>query len=79
MHSAVNKRSLVIAGHKTSVTLEDAFWSALQEIASSRHATVRALIDEIESTRRHANLSSHIRMFILEYYRSHTGSSHTVH
>jgi predicted DNA-binding ribbon-helix-helix protein len=79
MYSTAIKRSVTIAGHKTSVTLEDAFWSALQEIASSRRATVRALIDEIESTRRGANLSSHIRMFILDYYRLHPGLSHALH
>jgi predicted DNA-binding ribbon-helix-helix protein len=79
MYSAVIKRSVTIAGHRTSVTLEDAFWSALHEIASSRRETVRAVIDEIASTRRDANLSSHIRMFILHYYRSHPGLSNALH
>jgi predicted DNA-binding ribbon-helix-helix protein len=79
MHSPVIKRSVTIAGHKTSVTLEDMFWSALREIASFRHDTVGDLIDEIDSTRRGANLSSHIRIFVLDYYRSHAGSSHAVH
>jgi predicted DNA-binding ribbon-helix-helix protein len=71
MASAVIKRSVTIAGHKTSVTLEDMFWSALREIASSRRDTVGNLIDEIASARRGANLSSHIRLFVLDYYRSH--------
>ena len=79
MHSAVVKRSVTIAGHKTSVTLEDSFWSALREIASDRHETVRALIDEIDSTCRGANLPSHIRTFVLDYYRSHTRPSHALH
>jgi predicted DNA-binding ribbon-helix-helix protein len=79
MYSAVIKRSVTIAGHKTSVTLEDAFWSALREIASDRHETVHALIDEIESSRRGANLSSHIRTFVLDYYRSHPGLSNALH
>jgi predicted DNA-binding ribbon-helix-helix protein len=79
MYSAVIKRSVTIAGHKTSVTLEDTFWSALREIASDRHETVRALIDEIDSTRRDANLSSHIRTFVLDYYRWHPELSNALH
>jgi predicted DNA-binding ribbon-helix-helix protein len=64
--SLVVKRSVVVAGHKTSVTLEDAFWSGLKEIAGRRNITVGA----IDSERRHGNLSSAIRLFVLDFYRN---------
>jgi predicted DNA-binding ribbon-helix-helix protein len=70
MKSAVIKRSIVIAGHKTSVSLEDAFWSALKEIASNRHTTLSELVAAIDTERRHRNLSSAIRLFVLEFYKS---------
>ena len=70
MKSAVIKRSIVIAGHKTSVSLEDAFWSALKEIASNRHLTLSDLVATIDTERRHRNLSSAIRLFVLEFYKS---------
>jgi predicted DNA-binding ribbon-helix-helix protein len=81
MKSPVVKRSIVIAGHKTSVSLEDAFWKALKEIASARHVTLSDLVSTIDSERRHGNLSSAIRLFVLDHYRtggagSGTGSSH---
>jgi predicted DNA-binding ribbon-helix-helix protein len=68
MKSLVVKRSIVIDGHKTSVSLEDAFWSDLKEIAHSRRATLSKLVADIDETR-HGNLSSAIRVFILEYFR----------
>jgi len=68
--SSVRKRSLVIARHKTSVSLEDAFWGALKEIAVQRHMTVSKLVGTIESKRQHANLSSAIRLFVLDFHRS---------
>jgi predicted DNA-binding ribbon-helix-helix protein len=70
MKSAVIKRSIVIAGHKTSVSLEDAFWSALKEIAGNRHMTLSDLVAAIDTERRHRNLSSAIRLFVLEFYKS---------
>ena len=69
MKSSVVKRSVVISGHKTSVSLEDAFWKALREIAGSRDMTLSDLVASIDAERQHANLSSAIRLFILEYYR----------
>ena len=71
MKSPVVKRSIVIAGHKTSVSLEDAFWTGLKEIASGREMTLSELVAEIDSQRRHGNLSSAIRLFVLDHYRSH--------
>jgi predicted DNA-binding ribbon-helix-helix protein len=70
MKSPVVKRSIVIAGHKTSVSLEDAFWTALKEIAGSRDLTMSELVASIDHDRRHGNLSSAIRLFVLDYYRS---------
>ena len=68
MKSFVVKRSIAIVGHKTSVSLEDAFWKTLKEIAEGRHMTVSDLVTVIDSERQHANLSSAIRLFVLDYY-----------
>ncbi len=70
MKSSIIKRSIIIAGHKTSVSLEDAFWKALKEIAIERDMTLSDLVAGIDSGRRHGNLSSAIRLFVLEFYRS---------
>ncbi|HET9715403.1 MAG TPA: ribbon-helix-helix domain-containing protein [Pseudolabrys sp.] len=71
MKSPVVKRSIVIAGHKTSVSLEDAFWKGLKEIASGRDITLSDLVASIDTDRRHGNLSSAIRLFVLDHYRVH--------
>ena len=70
MKSPVVKRSIVIAGHKTSVSLEDAFWKGLKEIAGGRNVTLSDLVASIDTERQHGNLSSAIRLFVLDYYRS---------
>jgi predicted DNA-binding ribbon-helix-helix protein len=70
MKSQVIKRSIVIAGHKTSVSLEEAFWRSLKEIARERGTTLSELVASIDSNRRHGNLSSAIRLFVLDHYRS---------
>jgi predicted DNA-binding ribbon-helix-helix protein len=75
----VLKRSIVIAGHKTSVSLEDAFWSGLKEIAARRATTPSALIDEINKKRQHANLSSALRLFVLDFYRSQASDEEPDH
>jgi predicted DNA-binding ribbon-helix-helix protein len=69
MKSPVVKRSVVVAGHKTSVSLEDEFWRGLKEIAGGRHVTLSDLVATIDSERRHGNLSSAIRLFVLDFYR----------
>jgi predicted DNA-binding ribbon-helix-helix protein len=69
MKSPVVKRSIVIAGHKTSVSLEDAFWKGLKEIAGERDATLSDLVASIDSDRHQGNLSSAIRLFVLDHYR----------
>jgi predicted DNA-binding ribbon-helix-helix protein len=73
MKSPVVKRSIVIAGHKTSVSLEDAFWKGLKEIANSRKLTLSDLVATIDTDRRHGNLSSAIRLFVLDHYRMQIG------
>src|SRR5689334_6941423 len=73
MKSPVVKRSIVIAGHKTSVSLEDAFWEGLKEIASGRDLSLSEMVAAIDSERSHGNLSSAIRLFVLDQYRSVTG------
>ena len=70
MKSSVVKRSIVIEGHKTSVSLEDAFWSDLKHIANAKHATLGELVAKIDETRDQGNLSSAIRLFVLEYFRN---------
>jgi predicted DNA-binding ribbon-helix-helix protein len=69
MKSLVIKRSIVLAGHKTSVSLEDAFWRALKEIAGGRQTTVSDLVSTIDSERQQGNLSSAIRLFVLDFHR----------
>ncbi len=72
MKSPVIKRSIVIAGHKTSVSLEDAFWKGLKDIAVRRQLTLSDLVATIDSGRPHGNLSSAIRLFVLNYYQAKT-------
>lgn len=69
MTDGVIKRSLTIAGHRTSVSLEAAFWEALKDIARRRDSSVNALVAEIDE-RRTGNLSSAVRVFVLEHSRS---------
>ena len=70
MKSTVIKRSIAVAGHKTSVSLEDAFWQGLREIAHRRGVTLSDLVETIGADRKEGtNLSSAIRLFVLEQYR----------
>jgi predicted DNA-binding ribbon-helix-helix protein len=69
MKSTIVKRSIALAGHKTSVSLEDAFWKSLREIARARGETVSALVGDIDANRqRNGNLSSAIRLYVLASY-----------
>ena len=72
MKSPVVKRSIVIAGHKTSVSLEDAFWKGLKQIADDRDMTLSDMVSAIDSDRHRGNLSSAIRLFVLDHYRNGT-------
>ena len=70
MKSPVVKRSIVVAGHKTSVSLEDAFWKGLKEIATGRGITLSEMVGAIDSAGAQGNLSSALRLFVLDHYRS---------
>jgi predicted DNA-binding ribbon-helix-helix protein len=69
MKTDIVKRSIVVFGHKTSVSVEDLFWYNLKEIAKSNRATLSNLIEQIDSNRQYGNLSSAIRLFVLEHGR----------
>ncbi len=68
--SGIVKRSVSIAGHRTSVTLEAPFWDALKEIAQARGDSVQQLIGAIDAGRGGQNLSSAIRVFVLAAVRT---------
>jgi predicted DNA-binding ribbon-helix-helix protein len=69
MSAGITKRSVMIAGHRTSVSLEDPFWAALREIAAARGQSVQALVGTIDAGRGAQNLSSAIRVFVLDAVR----------
>ena len=69
MNSLVVKRSVIISEHKTSVSLEDAFWQGLKEIARAQGTTMSNLVTSVDVERKHGNLSSCLRLFVLEFYR----------
>ena len=69
MKSSVVKRSIVIDGRKTSVSLEDPFWTGLKNIAHTQQVTLSDLVSKIEGTREQSNLSSAIRLFVLHHFR----------
>ena len=75
MKSCVVKRSVKLGRHLTSVSLEDAFWNSLREIARSRQMTVTALLASVDAGRQYGNFSSAIRLFVLDYYRNLTRAS----
>jgi predicted DNA-binding ribbon-helix-helix protein len=68
--SPVVKRSIVVGGHKTSVSLEAAFWNSMKEISRVRSMTLSELVGEIDVARQQGNLSSAIRLFVLDHFRN---------
>jgi len=70
MQSPIRKRSIIVSGHKTSISLEDAFFSALKEIAQQRRSTLSEMIAEVDRSRSEGNLSSALRLLVLNFYRS---------
>ena len=68
------KRSLMIAGHRTSISLEDVFWQGLKQIAAERKMTVPALVTEIDAARPRVNLSSAIRVYVYGCALQHKGA-----
>jgi predicted DNA-binding ribbon-helix-helix protein len=79
MKSTVVKRSIVLDGHKTSVSLEDAFWTDLKEIAAARRVTLSDLVAAIDAQRKQNNLSSAIRLFVLEHFQNENKRMQVVH
>jgi predicted DNA-binding ribbon-helix-helix protein len=71
--SPVVKRSVKIGGHGTSVSLEDQFWDALKEIAKERGVALKDIVGSIKAERRKGNLSSAIRVFVVEHYEPSEG------
>ena len=77
LKSRVIKRSIVVGGHKTSVSLEDLFWHALRSIAQSRGLHLSQLVGSIDAERQHGNLSSAIRLFVFQHSRNgYSGDAH---
>ena len=74
MKSLITKHSTTIAGRKTSVSLERVFWDSLREIAKQRNETLEGLVNKINADRQLFNLSSAIRVFVLDYYRNRSRS-----
>jgi predicted DNA-binding ribbon-helix-helix protein len=66
----IRKRSVTIAGHPTSISLEDAFWDALGEIAAQRGISISELVSETDTSPRAGGLSSALRLLVLEHYRT---------
>ena len=75
MTSSVKKRSIVIGSQKTSISLEDNFWACLRQIARERTTTASELIGMLDAGRNGGNLSSTIRVFVLEHYRKNVAST----
>jgi len=75
MNSTVKKRSIIIGNHKTSISLEDIFWASLKQIARERATTVSAIIGLLDASHERGNLSSTIRLFVLDHYCKNVGST----
>jgi predicted DNA-binding ribbon-helix-helix protein len=71
MQSVVKKRTVVVGGRKTSVSLEDEFWETLRDIAQSQQMPLSAVLAAIKDKYRQNSLSSAIRLFVLNHYRTH--------
>ena len=69
MSSPIIKRSIIVAGRKTSISLEDEFWKAMRAIATERNWTLSELATRVNANRQQSNLSSAIRLFVLSYFR----------
>ncbi len=70
MRSSMRKRSVLVRSHKTSVSLENEFWNALKTIARTRGQHTMDLVEQIDANRVTANLSSAIRCFVLDHFKS---------
>lgn len=72
--SGIIKRSVTIAGHRTSISLETEFWTELQRLAKERALSINALIAECDAARGQHNLSSALRLTVLAHLKSRTNS-----
>jgi predicted DNA-binding ribbon-helix-helix protein len=77
--SPVIKRTIQVKGRKTSASLEHEFWTALKEIACKQGVTLSELATAIDEKRQHNNLSSAIRLFVLEFYQAPTQAKSSDH
>jgi predicted DNA-binding ribbon-helix-helix protein len=77
--TSIIKRSIVIGGHKTSVSLEDPFWDAMKKIACLKNMTLADLVEQIDVDRDQGNLSSAIRLFVLDHFKVASGSCRRQH
>jgi predicted DNA-binding ribbon-helix-helix protein len=75
MNTTLKQRFVVIGDRRTSVSLEDDFWMSLRQIARGRQVTVSELVASLDAARENSNLSSAIRVFILDHYRAMAGQS----
>jgi predicted DNA-binding ribbon-helix-helix protein len=75
--STVIKRSVVLVGHKTSISLEDEFWNGFKQIAAGRDMSVSNLVAAIDADRQNINLSSAIRLFVLSFYQEQHAKNHS--
>ena len=73
MDSLVRKRSIVLRGVRTSISLEGEFWFALKEISEQKSLRVRELIEQINNDHKRDNLSSTLRLYVLSYYKNRCG------
>src|SRR5262245_24593378 len=73
-NSSVIKRSVIRNGHKSSISLEDQFWDALREIADQKDIAISTLVAAIDHNRTTSNLSSAIRVYVLDHFRRGDGS-----
>ena len=78
-HSPILKHSIRLAGNKTSISLENQFWDSLREIARCEKIPVDALIERIDTDRTRHNLSSAVRIFVLEHFRMRANRATLVH
>jgi predicted DNA-binding ribbon-helix-helix protein len=77
--SSIVKRSILVGGHKTSITLEDAFWLELKKIALTEKMVIAELVTRIDGTREEGNLSSAIRLFVLRHVRNEAKLTDVAH
>jgi len=78
MKSTSVQRSIAVAGHKASASLAAAFWKGLKDIAKARRVTLSDLVGGVDTSREHGNLSSALRLFVLDHYQKRAASGMVV-